>query len=92
MKTKTNQEQKENNRNEEQANNEVVKLDFGQLKEGLSGFVRGTVEEALNGLLEAEAQHLCGAKRHERSEGRKAYGIQSSQHSVISTQTMNTSW
>ncbi len=33
--------------------------------------MRGTVEEALNGLLQAE--NLCSAKRHERNKGRKAY-------------------
>jgi len=68
---KTNKEQIEGNSKE--LGSEVVKVDFNQLKEGLSGFVRGTVEEALNGLLEAEAEDLCGAKRHERSEERTAY-------------------
>lgn len=71
MKKITNKEQTEGNSKE--LGSEVVKVDFNQLKEGLSGFVRGTVEEALNGLLEAEAEELCGAKRHERSEDRKAY-------------------
>jgi putative transposase len=52
---------------------EVVRIDFGNLKRDLSGFVRGTVEEALNGLLEAEAEHLCGAGRYERSEERQAH-------------------
>ena len=33
--------------------------------------VRGTVEEALNALLDAEADRLCGAGRYERSEGRR---------------------
>ena len=33
--------------------------------------VRGTVEEALNAMLDAEADALCGAARYERSEGRK---------------------
>lgn len=68
---KTNKEQIIGNSKE--LGSEVVKVDFNQLKEGLSGFVRGTVEEALNGLLEAEAEDLCGAKRHERSEDRRAY-------------------
>ena len=51
MKTQTNQEQEDSKAGFEQ---EVLKLDFNQLKDGLSGFVRGTVEEALNGLLQAE--------------------------------------
>jgi transposase-like protein len=33
--------------------------------------VRGTVEEALNAMLDAEADQLCGAERYERSEGRQ---------------------
>jgi hypothetical protein len=33
--------------------------------------VRNTVEETLNALLDAEADQLCGARRYERSEGRK---------------------
>ena len=39
---------------------EVVRIDFGNLKRDLSGFVRGTVEEALNGILEAEASSCAG--------------------------------
>lgn len=73
MKEQTNQEQEQDTRETGLANPEVLKLDFGQLKEGLSGFVKGTVEEALNGLLQAEAEELCSAKRHERYEGRTAY-------------------
>jgi hypothetical protein len=33
--------------------------------------VRATVEETLNALLDAEADHLCGARKYERTEGRK---------------------
>jgi len=33
--------------------------------------VRGTVEETLNALLDAEADRLCGTARYERSEARK---------------------
>jgi len=71
MKTQTNQEQQEDSK--AGFEQEVLKLDFNQLKDGLSGFVRGTVEEALNGLLQAEAEELCEAKRHERTDDRKAY-------------------
>lgn len=73
MNNQTNQEQKQDSGSSPEANHEVIKLDFAQLKDGLAGFVKGTVEEALNGLLQAEAEELCAAKRHERSEGRKAY-------------------
>lgn len=71
MKTQTNQEQEGDSK--AGFDQEVLKLDFNQLKDGLSGFVRGTVEEALNGLLQAEAEDLCEARRHERTEARKAY-------------------
>ena len=36
--------------------------------------MRGTVEEALNAMLDAEADRLCGAGRYERSEARKDKG------------------
>ena len=47
-----------------QLNEEVIK---GQLKE----LVRGSVEETLNELLEAEAEKLTQAARHERNEQRQ---------------------
>ncbi|ESQ08817.1 MAG: hypothetical protein N838_21515 [Thiohalocapsa sp. PB-PSB1] len=37
----------------------------------LGEMVRGTVEEALNAMLDAEADRLWGAGRYERSEGRR---------------------
>jgi transposase-like protein len=40
------------------------------LRAHLDQVVRGTVEETLNGLLDAEADPLCGAKRYERSPNR----------------------
>src|SRR5690606_12744891 len=55
------------------ASSEVVRIDFGNLKKDLSGFVRGTVEEALNGLLEAEAEQICNARRYERKDERSAH-------------------
>src|SRR3982074_1956737 len=33
--------------------------------------VRGTVEETLNAMLDAEADRLCGAGRYERNEARQ---------------------
>jgi putative transposase len=33
--------------------------------------VRGTVEETLNAMLDAQAERLCGAGRYERSEARQ---------------------
>src|SRR5271154_4610 len=49
----------------------VVRIDDGRLQAHLDEGVRSTVEEALNALLNAEADHLCGARKYERSEGRK---------------------
>ena len=49
----------------------VVQIDEGKIQAHLDEVVRSTVEETLNALLDAEADHLCGARRYERSEGRK---------------------
>lgn len=46
---------------------EVIKIDEGKVRQHLEEVVRASVEETLNGLLEAEADELCGAKRYERS-------------------------
>ena len=50
---------------------EVIRIDEGRIKDHLGEMVRGTVEEALNTMLDAEADHLCGAARYERREGRR---------------------
>jgi putative transposase len=49
----------------------VVRIDDGRIQAHLDEVVRSTVEEALNALLEAEADHLCGARKYERTEGRE---------------------
>ena len=49
----------------------VVKIDEGRIQAHLDEVVRATVEETLNGLLDAEADRLCGAHKYERTEGRK---------------------
>jgi transposase-like protein len=49
----------------------VVRIDDGRIQAHLDEVVRSTVEEALNALLDAEADHLCGARKYERTEGRK---------------------
>jgi transposase-like protein len=46
---------------------EVIKVDEGKVRQHLDEVVRQSVEETLNGLLEAEADELCGAKRYQRS-------------------------
>ena len=50
---------------------EVIKIDEARIKDHLGEMVRGTVEEALNALLDAEADRLCGAARYERSDARR---------------------
>ncbi len=49
----------------------VVRIDDGRIQAHLDEVVRSTVEEALNALLDAEADPLCGARKYERTEGRK---------------------
>jgi transposase-like protein len=49
----------------------ILRLDQGKIEKHLDAVVRGTVEETLNALLEAEADRLCGAARYERTEARK---------------------
>jgi putative transposase len=49
----------------------VIKIDETQIHEHLSDLVRGSVEEALNKLLDAEADQLCNAARYERTQARK---------------------
>lgn len=48
----------------------VVKIDEAQIQQHLGEMVRSTVEETLNAMLDAEADHLCNARRYERSEAR----------------------
>jgi transposase-like protein len=49
----------------------VVQIDEGRIQAHLDEVVRATVEETLNALLDAEADRLCGARKYERTEGRK---------------------
>ncbi|NLX97960.1 MAG: IS256 family transposase [Rhodopirellula sp.] len=46
---------------------EVIKIDEDKVRRHVEEVVRQSVEETLNGLLDAEADELCGAKRYERS-------------------------
>jgi putative transposase len=49
----------------------VVQIDEGKIQAHLDEVVRGTVEETLNALLDAEADQLCGARKYERTEARQ---------------------
>lgn len=48
----------------------VISINEDQVKHHLAEVVRGTVEQTLQALLEAEADQLCGAQRYERSAER----------------------
>jgi transposase-like protein len=50
---------------------QVIKIDEAQIKNHLGDVVRRTVEETLNGMLDAEAQAMCQAGRYERTEARQ---------------------
>jgi transposase-like protein len=56
---------------ETQTLDKVIQIDQAQVQAHLSELVRGSVEETLNALLDAEADRLCQARRYERTAGRK---------------------
>jgi putative transposase len=49
---------------------DVIRIDQEQVRSHVDEVVRSTVEETLNGLLDQEADQLCGASRYERSAER----------------------
>jgi transposase-like protein len=49
----------------------VIEVDERKLQDHLGQIVRGTVEETLSAMLDAEADQLCGARRYERSPKRR---------------------
>src|ERR1700756_4445334 len=49
----------------------VITIDDELIKSHLDRVVRGSVEETLNALLEAEADRLCNAQRYERNKARR---------------------
>jgi len=51
--------------------NNVITIDGERIKSHLDRVVRGTVEETLNALLDAEVDQLCNAQRYERSAARR---------------------
>src|SRR6187397_1893744 len=50
---------------------QVIQIDEARIRDHLGEMVRGTVEETLNAMLDAEAPQLCGAGRYERSQARQ---------------------
>ena len=57
--------------NKEVKAGQIIRIEQDQLTKHLDKVVRGTVEETLNSLLEAEAERLCQASRYERTDARK---------------------
>lgn len=50
----------------------IIKIDAAEVGGHIKEIVRGSVEETLNALLDAEADELCGAAKYERSTERKS--------------------
>ena len=46
--------------NDEKAMGQVIQIDEARIRDHLGEMVRGTVEETLNAMLDAEADQLCG--------------------------------
>lgn len=57
--------------NKEQSSGQIIRIEQEQLSKHLDKVVRGTVEETINALLDAEADRLCQASRYERTEKRR---------------------
>jgi transposase-like protein len=49
----------------------VITIEDEQIKNHNDRVVRGSVEETLNALLDAEADRLCNAQRYERNQARR---------------------
>ena len=60
---------------DEKAMGQVIQIDEARIRDHLGEMVRGTVEETLNAMLDAEADQLCGAGRYERSEFGRIGGL-----------------
>ena len=56
---------------DEKTMGQVIQIDEARIRDHLGEMVRGTVEETLNAMLDAEADRLCGAARYERSQARQ---------------------
>jgi len=49
----------------------VIEINEAEIHEQLGELVKGTVEETINAMLDAEADTLCNASRYERTEARR---------------------
>src|SRR5271170_6414970 len=62
---------KEQPMSDEKPMGQVIQIDEARIRDHLGEMVRGTVEETLNAMLDAEADQLCGAGRYERNQARQ---------------------
>jgi hypothetical protein len=62
---------KEQPMSDEKPMGQIIQIDEARIRDHLGEMVRGTVEETLNAMLDAEADQLCGAGRYERSKARQ---------------------
>ena len=53
-----------------QVTEKVIQINEGAIRDHLGALVRSTVEETLNGMLDAEANRLCNAEKYQRSGAR----------------------
>ena len=72
---------------DEKTMGQVIQIDEARIRDHLGEMVRGTVEETLNAMLDAEADRLCNAQRYERSEARR-----DSRAGHLRTQAANQGW
>jgi len=61
---------------------QVIQIDEVRIRDHLNEMMRGTIEQAPNALLDAEADRLCGASRYERNECRQDTGAGSHDRSL----------
>jgi hypothetical protein len=47
---------------------QVIQIDDDRVRDYLKNVVRGSVEDTLNAMLDAEAERLCNASLYERTE------------------------
>src|SRR3954468_11255230 len=57
--------------NDEKPMGQVIQIDEARIRDHLGEMVRGTVEETLNAMRDAEVDQPCSAERYERSEARQ---------------------
>jgi len=51
-------------------NSKIIHIDEQEIRSHLDQIVRGTIEDTLNSLLDAEADAICQARRYERTPDR----------------------